>query len=95
MAKILAGLVVLLVLVLSVLRPMVKTLIGPVRLPAGGVLPRGTQGAAEAVGAAALPPAQRSQSANHDQQLAQARTLVNQDPKRVAQVVRGWVAKDE
>jgi flagellar biosynthesis/type III secretory pathway M-ring protein FliF/YscJ len=25
----------------------------------------------------------------------QARTLVNQDPKRVAQVVRGWVAKDD
>ena len=32
---------------------------------------------------------------NHEQQIAQARTLVNQDPKRVAQVVRGWVAQDE
>ena len=31
----------------------------------------------------------------HEQQVAQARTLVNQDPKRVAQVVRGWVGSDE
>jgi flagellar biosynthesis/type III secretory pathway M-ring protein FliF/YscJ len=31
----------------------------------------------------------------HEQQVLQARTLVNQDPKRVAQVVRGWVAKDD
>jgi flagellar M-ring protein FliF len=30
----------------------------------------------------------------HEQQLAQARTLVNQDPKRVAQVVREWVDSD-
>ena len=31
----------------------------------------------------------------HEQQVAQARTLANQDAKRVAQVVRGWVAQDE
>ncbi len=31
----------------------------------------------------------------YEQQLAQARTLVGQDPKRVAQVVRTWVAADE
>ena len=31
----------------------------------------------------------------HEQQVAAARTLVNQDAKRVAQVVRGWVAQDE
>jgi flagellar biosynthesis/type III secretory pathway M-ring protein FliF/YscJ len=28
-------------------------------------------------------------------QVAQARSLVSQDPKRVAQVVRGWVNLDE
>ena len=33
--------------------------------------------------------------AKAEQQVLQARTLVNQDPKRVAQVVRGWVAKDD
>ena len=31
----------------------------------------------------------------YEQQVAQARTLVGQDPKRVAQVVRSWVAEDE
>jgi len=31
----------------------------------------------------------------YEQQLAQARTLVSQDPKRVAQVVRTWVGQDE
>jgi flagellar biosynthesis/type III secretory pathway M-ring protein FliF/YscJ len=30
----------------------------------------------------------------HEQQLVQARTLVGQDPKRVAQVVREWVDQD-
>ncbi len=31
----------------------------------------------------------------YEQQLAQARTLVGQDPKRVAQVVRAWAAEEE
>jgi flagellar M-ring protein FliF len=92
-----AGLVVVLVLVLSVLRPLVKTLITPVRLaPAAGApaLPPGMAGAA----AGALPSGQReavAPSLSHDQQLTQARSMVNQDPKRVAQVVRGWVGSDE
>jgi flagellar M-ring protein FliF len=92
-----AGLVVVLVLVLSVLRPLVKTLITPMRLaPAAGApaLPPGTPGAA----AGALPQGQReavAPSLSHDQQLTQARSMVNQDPKRVAQVVRGWVGSDE
>ncbi len=91
-----AGLVVVLVLVLSVLRPLVKTLITPMRLApaAAPALPPGTAGAA----AAALPPGQReavAPSLSHEQQLTQARSMVNQDPKRVAQVVRGWVGSDE
>jgi flagellar M-ring protein FliF len=98
--RIVAGLVVVLVLVLSVLRPLVRTLITPMRLaPAATAgtqaLPAGPNGSA---GAAALPSGQREAAVTvltHDQQLAQARTLVNQDPKRVAQVVRGWVGSDE
>jgi flagellar M-ring protein FliF len=92
-----AGLVVVLVLVLSVLRPLVKTLITPMRLApaaAAPALPPGTPGAA----AGALPPGQReavAPSVSHEQQLTQARSMVNQDPKRVAQVVRGWVGSDE
>jgi flagellar M-ring protein FliF len=87
--KVAAGVLVLLVLVLSVLRPLVKTLIGPVRLNA--VLPRA---AAESL-AAALPAANQVPPVSHEQQIAQARTLVSQDPKRVAQVVRGWVGRDD
>jgi flagellar M-ring protein FliF len=93
-----AGLVVVLVLVLSVLRPLVKTLITPMRLaPTGAAqaLPPATSGTA--AGTAALPPGQKEAvtALTHEQQLTQARTMVNQDPKRVAQVVRGWVGSDE
>jgi flagellar M-ring protein FliF len=94
-----AGLIVVLVLVLTVLRPLVKTLITPMRLaPAGGAqaLPTATPGAP--AGTAALPPGQMEPAVSalsHEQQLSQARSMVNQDPKRVAQVVRGWVGSDE
>src|SRR5579883_2859468 len=97
--RIVAGLVVVLVLVLSVLRPLVRTLITPMRLgPAAAgaqALPAGSPGGPAA---ATLPAGQKDAAANaltHEQQLTQARTLVNQDPKRVAQVVRGWVGSDE
>jgi flagellar M-ring protein FliF len=99
-AKLLAGLAVLLVLVLSVLRPMVRTLIGPVRSPVQ-LIPREALGAGapEALTGSntpALPAAEpKGVALTHEQQIAQARTLVNQDPKRVAQVVRGWIAQDE
>jgi flagellar M-ring protein FliF len=94
-AKIVGGLVVLLVLVLSVLRPLIKTLIGPTAQQMSvAVLPR--NGAPEAIAPPALPGAAlAAAAASHEQQVLQARTLVNQDPKRVAQVVRGWVAKDD
>jgi len=91
MAKIVAGVIVLLVLVLSVLRPLVKSLMGPHR--ALSVL--ASPAAHAATPAQALPAAKEVTTTNHEQQLAQARTLVGQDPKRVAQVVRGWVAADE
>jgi flagellar M-ring protein FliF len=97
--RIVAGLVVVLVLVLSVLRPLVRTLITPMRLGAAAV--GGTQalpaGAPGGPAAAALPPGQKEAitALTHEQQLTQARTLVSQDPKRVAQVVRGWVGSDE
>jgi len=87
LAKILAGLLVLLVLVLSVLRPLVKSLMGPAR-PA-------LQRAPEPAPAPALVGGRSPTVVAHEQQIAQARNLVSQDPKRVAQVVRGWVATDE
>jgi flagellar M-ring protein FliF len=91
-AKLVAGLVALLVLVLSVLRPMMRSLVGPAR--AVQFMPR--TGEPLASNAPALPAATAKEVAlTHEQQVEQARTLVNQDPKRVAQVVRGWVAADE
>jgi flagellar M-ring protein FliF len=97
-AKIVGGLIILLVLVLSVLRPLIKTLIGPTT-HAVQVLPRAAAAAAaETSEQQALPAAAAAQlaaSVTHEQQILQARTLVTQDPKRVAQVVRGWVGKDE
>jgi hypothetical protein len=79
---------------------MVRTLVGPSRPPVH-LMPRT---AAEALNTEplqagnnpALPGADpKAVALTHDQQVAAARTLVNQDAKRVAQVVRGWVAQDE
>jgi flagellar M-ring protein FliF len=95
-AKIVAGLVVLLVLVLSVLKPMVKTLIEPVRIAPPPMTARVVAENESAAPGTTLPvPAQQTPEAAHEAQVAQARSLVTQDPKRVAQVVRGWVAADE
>lgn len=99
-AKIAGGLVVLLVLVLSVIRPLIKNLIAPVTPKMSvAVLPnaedeKATQAAAGPA-QEALPSAAETAAMNHEQQIAQARTLVTQDPKRVAQVVRGWVSGDD
>ena len=83
--KIVMGAVVLIVLVLTVLRPLRRTLLGTLRTPR-----------LEAADAPALEQAAAAPQAAlaHEQQLVQARTLVGQDPKRVAQVVREWVDQD-
>ena len=107
-ARVVAGLVLALVVIFVVLRPMLKQLLAtqrPVLLqPAGAaVLPGGGAGApagageGSAGGAAVLPGQAGSANASlaYEQQLAQARSLVAQDPARVAQVVKNWVAKDE
>lgn len=106
-AKILGGLVVCLVLVLSVIRPLVKNLIGPAAqqmqvqvLPQQATAAAGPAGALAAdtqagTSTPALPSAAQQAAATHELQVQQARTLVSQDPKRVAQVVRGWVAQDD
>jgi len=116
MAKLAAGVIVLLVLALAVLRPMIKALMpsaqsrgllaGPgdnVALGGGGSpgaytggMPQhgqaGEGGGAAGGGGYAAPPAP---AVPYDQQITNARALVNQDPKRVAQVVRNWVSVDE
>jgi flagellar M-ring protein FliF len=89
-ARLVLGAAVLIVLLLLVVRPLVKSLVAPVRagaLPLGATLAT-VQGAPAGAGAPAPAIA-------YEQQLAQARGLVTQDPKRVAQVVRNWVNSDE
>ena len=103
-AKLLGGVTVLLVLVLSVLRPMIRSLVGPQRQQVQLMARTATAGPAPADQSAATPGANtpalpgadgKAIALTHEQQVAQARTLANQDAKRVAQVVRGWVAQDE
>lgn len=89
-AKLVAALIVLLVLVLSVLRPLVRGLLAAPR-PMQPLQALPSQ-------ATALP-----NSANeghpgvldYDGQVAAARSLVNQDAARVAQVVKTWVGNDD
>jgi flagellar M-ring protein FliF len=100
MAKLVVGLIVLLIIIFTVLRPLTRGLLTQGRLaaaaagPAPEVIPAGAPGGgtARSVGGGAT---QAAAPLAYEQQLAQARTLVGQDPKRVAQVVRSWVAQDE
>jgi flagellar M-ring protein FliF len=85
--KIVLGAIMLIVLTLTVLRPLMRSLLASLRTP---------RLAADPADAPTLPgPAAGPAAAlAHEQQLAQARSLVSQDPKRVAQVVREWVDQD-
>jgi flagellar M-ring protein FliF len=89
--RLVLGAVVVIVLLLLVVRPLLKSLVAPAR--GGGALPMGatlaTVQAAPGGAAAGVP------ALGYEQQLAQARGLVTQDPKRVAQVVKNWVNSDE
>jgi flagellar M-ring protein FliF len=100
LAKILGGAIVLLVLTFTVLRPLVKALVGPVKnqilLPASAMA-GAAGGASASTGAAnnSAAGAAVSPTLAYEQQVAAARGLVTQDPKRVAQVVKGWVATND
>jgi flagellar M-ring protein FliF len=89
------GTLVVLVLVFGVLRPLLRNLAQPRVLEpvletvdAGGGLPAltgETAQTAELLGPPMDP---------HEQRLAQARQAVQQDPRKVAQVVKNWVGSD-
>lgn len=103
LARLLAGLIVLVILVLVVLRPLVRGLLGhgPVAQPSRAALPPAApadaaiESAVDTSAQATVIPREAAQPLAFEQQLAHARSLVSQDPKRVAQVVRAWVADDE
>lgn len=93
-AKLLVGLIALLVLVLAVLRPLVRGLIGTAPKSERPPQQIATQ---SAPAAAMLAPSADGKPAplDYDGQVAAARALVTQDPARVAQVVKTWVGDDE
>lgn len=106
MAKLLVGLIALLVLVFAVLRPMLRSLLGvPPKVDKKGKdkdakqvpVQQVTPVAMAAVAAPATINADGSISAplDYDGQIAAARALVTQDPARVAQLVKTWVGDDE
>jgi flagellar M-ring protein FliF len=85
LAKLLGGVIVLLIIIFSVLKPLTKGLLTQARqqpLLLGGA----------GAGAAGVPG--EAPGLAYEQQVAQARGLVSQDPKRVAQVVKTWVSTD-
>jgi flagellar M-ring protein FliF len=106
-AKLLVGLIALLVLVFSVLRPMLRSLLGvppktdkkskdkdgkPAQIQQITPVPM-----AAVAGPAAAMAADGTVAAplDYDGQIAAARALVTQDPARVAQLVKTWVGDDE
>ncbi len=95
--KLAAGLIVLLVLVFVVLRPLTRGLLAAAKAgatPLKSLLPQ-TDGAATAAAGGAPAATGAGKPLAYEQQIAQARSMVQQDPRRVAQVVKTWVAEDE
>ncbi|MEO8314470.1 MAG: flagellar basal-body MS-ring/collar protein FliF [Pseudomonadota bacterium] len=91
LAKLGAGLVLLVLLLLMVVRPLVKNLTAATKvLLAPQLLP-----APAAAGGADSAASRPVTAMAYEQQIAQARSLVAKDPARVAQVVKDWVQKDE
>ncbi len=88
-AKLVIALVVLLVLILSVIKPLIRTLMTPAPLPQGYV-PGPAQQQIEQQAGQGSP-----QQKGYEQQMTDARALVNQDPARVAQVVKAWVSDND
>ncbi len=94
-AKLLAGLIAILALVFVVLRPLVRGLLATpgvtyTQAPAAvqPALPNAVPNAVPVEAGGPVP-------LDYEGQIAQARTLVTQDPRRVAQVVKTWVGNDE
>ena len=87
--RLILGALVLVALALGVLRPLIRNLSTHALTASPELLPAGARAADERATAATAP----SQSLAYEQQLVQARGLVSQDPKRVAQVVKTWVGE--
>jgi len=93
LAKVLAGLLVLLILIYSVLKPLARGLVNAAKAP--GLRQGALAGAIAGGDTAAVGGPPEAPAIAYEQQIAQARGLVAADPKRGAQVVKSWVANDE
>jgi flagellar M-ring protein FliF len=87
--RLILGALVLVALALGVLRPLIKNLSTHALATSPQLLPTGSNAADERPTVALSP----GQPLAYEQQLVQARGLVTQDPKRVAQVVKTWVGE--
>ncbi len=92
LAKVLAGVIVLLIIIFSVLKPLTRGLLNAAKAP---ML---RQGALAAVAAAARSPSagrpMRRRSPTNSRSRRRA-AWCRADPKRGAQVVKSWVSNDE
>jgi flagellar M-ring protein FliF len=91
-ARLVLGALVLIALALGVLRPLIKSL-GTSTVIAGAPARELTAEQQQAAAESAAESAPAAASLAYEQQIANARNLVAQDPKRVAQVVKTWVAE--
>lgn len=82
------GALLLLAIALGVLRPMIRNLTAQTMTPALGGAAGGPAQAESGPAASGGAP-----TLAYEQQVVQAKTLVTQDPKRVAQVVKTWVGE--
>jgi flagellar M-ring protein FliF len=90
-ARLALGALVLLAIALGVLRPMIRNLTTQTMT----AVPAGAAGAAQPAAGEMLaaPGPGGAQPLAYEQQIVQAKTMVAQDPKRVAQVVKTWVGE--
>jgi flagellar M-ring protein FliF len=89
--RLVLGALVLIALALGVLRPLIKNLANHAisTAPPAMLSANAAQAGEQHAGAAG----QAGAAIGYEQQIVQARSLVSQDPKRVAQVVKNWVGE--
>jgi flagellar M-ring protein FliF len=85
--RLVLGAALLLVLTLGVLRPLFRS------LAVHALAPPPALSALDGPGGAERGPGAQGPQLAYEQQIVQARSLVSQDPKRVAQVVKTWVSE--
>src|SRR5271170_3152190 len=93
LAKQIVGAGLVLVVAFLVLRPLMKSLTRPASRQASGSVVAG-EVAGDRLSISGQGGKGIKLSRSVEQQIAAARTLVGQDPKRAAQVVKDWVAAD-